>query len=348
MEELIGAFDQMRVNDVDLLRTKLSDMKVVELKSFARDNKIKGYSKFTKKQDLINYIYNYINSGSVVTSSVIDNPFFELTDKQVFDILLNDEEYNKLDNKEIEQLDQRVEKIKEIPEELDKNVLLDIVKGPVHKIKDKNSMYLDDEIDNAIRPRGQFIPNPPNLNPFSPEYHAQRQRWIIDNDVIVGGLPVNGQAELNKKQKYKNTLLSSINTSKHVVPKDLRKVIDNLDCNNELDPITLEDITKKNWLEFKWIIVLDESGKFGDCFNKEDLIEGMLSNITFATYPLRNLIYYKEPLKGVWIDSEGLETIPESKIVQLVYKGKAKVGTRFGVSRTHGENENVYTFRKLY
>lgn len=133
-----------------------------------------------------------------------------------------------------------------------------------------------------------------------------------------------------------------------VIPSDLQSLISRLDCNNPIDPITLEEIQKKNYLQLKWIILLDESGSIGDCYDKESLIKAMINNVTFAPYPKRERKYYKEPLKGVWIDEDALQIIPTAKIVQIQLKGKDKIGTMFGMSRTHGAIENIYTLKKLY
>jgi hypothetical protein len=220
--------------------------------------------------------------------------------------------------------------------------------GQEEPLVQKDTFYLEDEIDNAIHPRPEFNSD---LDPDDPEYLSQYQNYILENDVVTDEryIPLDGEKERNQKKLFQEELLSHIVSSKQkLIPSDLKKMILNLDCNNPINPITLEQITKKNYLELGWIIVLDESGTNGDCYDKKEYIESLLENVTFAPFPYRQEKFYKEPLKGVWIDKRGLGLIPTSKIVQLRPIGKKVVGTRLGISRTHGSLEPVYTLDELY
>jgi GTP-binding protein EngB required for normal cell division len=41
-------------------KTKISNMSIKELKAFIKERKIKGYSKYTKKSDIVNFILERI------------------------------------------------------------------------------------------------------------------------------------------------------------------------------------------------------------------------------------------------------------------------------------------------
>jgi hypothetical protein len=271
-----------------------------------------------------------------------------MNQQQLFDLILDENQFNKLSEIEVEILEKILLSNDFLPEEI-KELFLDLSNETLN-VKQNDTYYLDDEIDNVIHPRDEFVPNPPNLNMVHPEYISQFQQWVLDNDVVLNEryLPEDGEKELDQKQKYESQLIDQITDIKQkIIPSKLRKIISEIDCNNLIDPITLEEVTKKNYLELKWIIVLNESGKVGDCYNKEELIQSMHANKTFAPFPEREHIFYKMP-NGIWIDEIGLKQIPKSKIVQLKYIGDKKIGTRFGISRTHGYNEKIYTLNKIF
>lgn len=308
-------------------------------------------------KSIINKIEEIVNQGD--TSIEIYRFFFDgsmqlidikhLSQDELFELILNDKKYSELNEVEIKLLEKRLMSLERIPDKI-QELLLDLNDDNREIIVD-DTRYLDDEIDNAIRPRGEFVPDPTNLSEVDPEYDNQFQNWVLDNNVVLDEvyIPEDPDAELELKDEFETKLMQNITSNKQkLIRPNLRKIISTLDCNNEVDPITLDTITKKNYLELKWIIILDESGKVGDCFNKEDLIRSMHENPTFGPYPSRDNKFYKEPLKGVWVDEAGLKNIPKSKIVQLKQIGKEKIGTRFGISTIHGEEEKIYTLVKLF
>jgi hypothetical protein len=276
---------------------------------------------------------------------VID--FKNFSENDLYNLILDDKKYQQLSEVEIKMLEKVLMTINNLPEKI-QDYLLDL-SDDNREIFTDDTFFLDDEIEQGIHPK-VFVPNPPDLDENSPQFVEQYLEWFLANEVIPDNyIPNDPEDELEMKEDFQEELIENITPSKRkLMSSDLRKLIANLDCNNLIDPITLEKISKKNYLELRWIIVLDETGKVGDCYDKEQLINSMLANVTFGTYPDRDSKYYKETFKGLWVDEDGIKKIPKSKIVQLKKVGEDKIGTRHGISRVHGVIENIYTLEKLY
>ena len=273
--------------------------------------------------------------------------FKKFSEDDLYNLILNDNIYQQLSEVEIKMLEKVLMTINNLPKKI-QDYLLDL-SDDNREIFTDDTFFLDDEIEQGIHPK-VFVPNPPDLDQNSPQFVEQYIEWFSENDVISPNyIPDDPDDELEMKEDFQEELIENITPSKKkLMSRDLRKLIANLDCNNEIDPITLEKISKKNYLELRWIIVLDETGKVGDCYDKEQLINSMLANVTFGTYPDRDSKYYKEPFKGLWVDEDGIKKIPKSKIVQLKKVGEDKIGTRLGISRTHGDISDIYTLKKLF
>jgi hypothetical protein len=262
---------------------------------------------------------------------------------------LNDNQIDKLYDL-LDELIEMNEKFKfELPEELNQYIIteeLDIRKDPFPNIYSMDSMYTPNEIDNGLHPRE----DPPlqTMNMSDTEYRSIVQQWAID----VGFEPIvppNPQMEKTKSDTFKAKLLDSIPNTKTKLTTEEKKFLRKFNCSNTQDPITLEEIKRKNYMDPKWIFVQYEKGRRGECSEKKDLIEGSLRNVTFGPYPQRTRKYYKYPGKlGIWIDKKGVEAIPTSKIVKVVEIGKDKIGTSAGISSTHGAEEKIYTLKKVF
>lgn len=119
-------------------------------------------------------------------------------------------------------------------------------------------------------------------------------------------------------------------------------LIKRFNCDNNIDMITQEDILPKHFAEKNNIIILYENQK-GNCYDKETLLQFMGESVVYGPYPKREYTYYKL-ITGEWIDQQGFDLIPRSKILQLQFMKKERIGSKFGISRLHGqEDEKIYT-----
>jgi len=97
---------------------------VSELKNYCRDNNLSGYSKYTRKQDLMNFINSNINNQQMNNQQMI-------TDAEFAQALLNSEKEFYIDqqNKAIQQ--QRIAHEKERHEMLEKKKKEDDIKNKI-------------------------------------------------------------------------------------------------------------------------------------------------------------------------------------------------------------------------
>ena len=111
---------------------------VSELKNYCRDNNLSGYSKYTRKQDLMNFINSNINNQQMNNQQMI-------TDAEFAQALLNSEKefYINQQNKEIQQ--QRIAHEKERHEMLEKKKQEDDIKNKIlqETLEKQNQEYED-------------------------------------------------------------------------------------------------------------------------------------------------------------------------------------------------------------
>mgnify|MGYP003683708425 CR=1 FL=1 len=111
---------------------------VSELKNYCRDNNLSGYSKYTRKQDLMNFINSNINNQQINNQQMI-------TDAEFAQALLNSEKEFYIDqqNKAIQQ--QRIAHEKERHEMLEKKKKEDDIKNKIlqETLEKQNQEYED-------------------------------------------------------------------------------------------------------------------------------------------------------------------------------------------------------------
>ena len=111
---------------------------VSELKNYCRDNNLSGYSKYTRKQDLMNFINSNINNQQMNNQQMI-------TDADFARALLNSEKefYINQQNKAIQQ--QRIAHEKERHEMLEKKKKDDDIKNKIlqETLEKQNQEYED-------------------------------------------------------------------------------------------------------------------------------------------------------------------------------------------------------------
>ena len=111
---------------------------VSELKNYCRDNNLSGYSKYTRKQDLMNFINSNINNQQMNNQQMI-------TDAEFAQALLNSEKEFYIDqqNKAIQQ--QRIAHEKERHEMLEKKKQEDDIKNKIlqETLEKQNQEYED-------------------------------------------------------------------------------------------------------------------------------------------------------------------------------------------------------------
>ena len=125
---------------------------VSELKRYCRDNNFTGYSKYTRKQDLIEFINSNINDNKQINDQQIHNQQMNnqqmITDAEFAQALLNSEKefYISQQNKEIQQ--QRIAYVKQRQEMLEKKKKEDDIKN---KILQETLEKQNQEYDNALK-----------------------------------------------------------------------------------------------------------------------------------------------------------------------------------------------------
>ena len=126
---------------------------VSELKNYCRDNNLSGYSKYTRKQDLMNFINSNTNNHQInnqqINNQQINNQQMNnhqmITDADFAQALLNSEKefYINQQNKEIQQ--QRIAHEKERHEMLEKKKQEDDIKNKIlqETLEKQNQEYED-------------------------------------------------------------------------------------------------------------------------------------------------------------------------------------------------------------
>lgn len=116
---------------------------VSELKNYCRDNNLSGYSKYTRKQDLMNFINSNINNQQINNQQINNQQM--ITDAEFAQALLNSEKEFYIDqqNKAIQQ--QRIAHEKERHEMLEKKKKEDDIKNKIlqETLEKQNQEYED-------------------------------------------------------------------------------------------------------------------------------------------------------------------------------------------------------------
>ena len=120
---------------------------VSELKRYCRDNNLTGYSKYTRKQDLMEFVNSNINNNQQMNNKQIHNQQM-ISDADFAQALLNSEKEFYIDqqNKEIQQ--QRIAYEKQRQEMLEKKKKEDDIKN---KIFQETFVKQNQEYENALK-----------------------------------------------------------------------------------------------------------------------------------------------------------------------------------------------------
>ena len=109
---------------------------ISELREYCRDNNLNGHSKYTKKQDLLNFVNGYIKDQQIIEDNKYANALLE-----------SEKEYHKNEQRKI-YLKQREAYIKQREELINKQKQEDIIKN---KLIQETLTNQNEEYENALK-----------------------------------------------------------------------------------------------------------------------------------------------------------------------------------------------------